>query len=583
MSQTSDGSTATTRTRSTSRRGSFIIITIIFPIAFLILIECVLRLSHFGPDLSLFTTVTIAGKTFRVMNPGVKNRYFSQVWFNPATSADLFEVPKPAGTYRIFCLGGSTTVGYPYWYNGAFPSFLRSRLSEIFPHRSIEVINVGMTATNSFTVLDMASDIMNEQPDLLIVYDGHNEFYGALGVASRDAWGGARWMTRLALRLIHLKTAYLLRDIIVLVRDLFGHSNESPQGTMMERLAHGRFVPYGSDLYRKALEDFSGNMEELKRLCTEKNTPLIFSTQVSNLRDLAPFVSRAMPGGTPEKEAAFNALMNDALAAAMNGLGDSAKSLYRQAEVLDPFRAETRYNFALCLDGLDEKAEAKAEFIRARDYDQLRFRASSDFNNAIRSTADGRTTFLVDIEKTFMGASPDSLVGTGLLFEHVHPRSAGAFLMAKCYVTALRDYSLFATPAEWRAADTIADASLWKDRPVSDLDEAIARRRTDILLSGWPFQPIDRPPRPVPAADYLAAIADSVVFGELGWDEGHRRVAEHDESTGDTVNAMTEYRILLRQLLLFTGEPGLAGLKGDESLSAVIEKYIKLRSDHSSH
>ncbi len=68
-------------------------------------------------------------------------------------------MPKPAGTYRIFCLGGSTTVGFPYWYNGSFPSFLRDRLRRTFPERSIEIINLGMTATNSYTVVDMVRDV----------------------------------------------------------------------------------------------------------------------------------------------------------------------------------------------------------------------------------------------------------------------------------------------------------------------------------------------------------------------------------------------------------------------------------------
>ena len=546
-----------------------------FPVAFLILAECLLRLSHYGPDLSLFTTITIGGEPFRVMNPAVKYRYFSQVWFNPATSPEPFRVPKPPGTYRIFCLGGSTTVGYPYWYNGAFSSFLRARLTRIFPNRSIEVINVGMTATNSFTVLDMASDIMNESPDLIIVYDGHNEFYGALGVASRDAWELPRWMTRLALRLIHLRMVYLLREAISGIRGLFGGSGELARGTMMERLAYGRLVPYRSGTYNTALEEFSGNITELKRLCSEKSIPLILSTQVSNLHDLAPFVSGPVSGRTPEEQTRFNTILNDAIAMNMDGRTDSAKSLFLQAEAIDPFRAETRYDHAQCLDASGDKEAARADYIRARDFDQLRFRASSDFNNVIRSATDGERYFLADIEKMFMGASPDSLVGTNLLFEHVHPRSEGAFLMARCYADVMRTHGLLSAPDQWRAADTISEASLWSHRPLTQLDEAIALRRTEILMSGWPFQPIDRPPDEVPAGNTLAAIADSVVVGELGWDDGHRSAASYEERKGDTTLAGADYRLLLKEYLLVSGEFSKISAVSSLSYAAAKARYLQ--------
>ena len=78
-------------------------------------------------------------------------------------------------TFRIFCLGGSTATGYPYWYNASFSFFLKTRLKIIFPDKNIEVINLSMTAVNSFTVLDMVKELPEYEPDLILVYDGHNE------------------------------------------------------------------------------------------------------------------------------------------------------------------------------------------------------------------------------------------------------------------------------------------------------------------------------------------------------------------------------------------------------------------------
>ena len=236
------------------RRRLFFGIMIAFPVFLFIFIEGGLRLIGYGPDLSLFTTEVLNGREYHIMNPAVKHRYFSRVAFQPSTSPDYFLVPKPPGTFRIFCLGGSTTVGFPFWYNGAFSSFLRDRLHRVFPDSSIEVINLGMTATNSTTALDMAREIMDYEPDLVIVYDGHNEFYGALGVASRESVGGSRWLSKLSLRLIHLRLFLAMRDAYAIVGQLFAGDDASSRGTMMEKLARGRYIPYGNDLYNEGLD-----------------------------------------------------------------------------------------------------------------------------------------------------------------------------------------------------------------------------------------------------------------------------------------------------------------------------------------
>ncbi len=202
---------------SSNKRRAFLLLTLVFPFVLLILLEWSLRIANYGSDVSLFATEVINGKTYYFMNPDVKARYFSRVEFSPNTSPDFFQMPKPDTTFRIFCLGGSTTAGFPYGFVGSFSTFLRDRLRMLFPDKKIEVINFGMTATNSYTVLDIAQELVDYQPDLLIVYDGHNEFYGALGIASRESIIGSRWFTKLYLRLVHFRSFQFLRNIFTYV------------------------------------------------------------------------------------------------------------------------------------------------------------------------------------------------------------------------------------------------------------------------------------------------------------------------------------------------------------------------------
>ena len=87
---------------------------------------------------------------------------------------------KPAGTVRIFVLGGSAAQGIPD------PSFSFGRILEVmlrerYPDVKFEVVNAAMTAINSHVALEIARDCAAHQPDLFVVYMGNNEVVGPYG------------------------------------------------------------------------------------------------------------------------------------------------------------------------------------------------------------------------------------------------------------------------------------------------------------------------------------------------------------------------------------------------------------------
>ena len=537
---------------SAARRRAFMLITLAFPLVLVCAFELVLRLVHYGPDLSLFTTEVVDGRTYHVMNPDVRRRYFANMDFNPTTSVDDFLVPKPPGTYRVFCLGGSTTVGYPYWYNASFSTFLRERLQRVFPEKSIDVINLGMTATNSFTVLDMARDVVDYEPDLIIVYDGHNEFYGALGISSNESPGHARWLTEAYLRLIHFRTFLLLRDLYGRASGLFSAPPAVPsRSTMMEKMSYGNYIRYGSATYRSALAIFEENLAALKSLCQAKGVPLILGTQVSNLRDQPPFVPGNSGEKPPEERARIAALLALAAHQRLAGALDSALATSRAALAIDSLRADAHYIAARCLDSLGDKSSARHEYVMARDFDQLRFRTSSDFNKAIRLMDDGREVFVVDMERLFREYSPDSLIGNSLIMEHLHPNSLGAYLMGKGYAKEMRRHALMASAQEWEAQDTVSDRELWSERSVSALDEIIARRRTEILTSGWPFTAQKVPVvRAIAPTDTLGQIAEMVTREVWDVSRAHREAAAYYQRRADWAGVAREQRVLMSQMPL---------------------------------
>lgn len=134
------------------------------------------------------------------------------------------------------------------------------------------------------------------------------------------------------------------------------------------------------------------------------------------------------------------------------------------------------------------------------------------------------------------------------MFEHLHPSSFGTFLMAKAYAVAMRSRGILASRDAWAAADTVDDDALWEERPLTDLDEVTARRRTEILLSGWPFKDQFPIVDPVSRSDTIAQLAEQMTRGLVSWLDAHKGAARYYMGRGELEKAAQEYRTLVNQL-----------------------------------
>jgi lysophospholipase L1-like esterase len=88
-------------------------------------------------------------------------------------------VPKPKGTYRIICIGGSTTYCTEVREDDfAYPAQLGRVLRERYGHSEVEVLNAGVGGWSSWECLiDLELRLIDLEPDLLVVYHGINDVY----------------------------------------------------------------------------------------------------------------------------------------------------------------------------------------------------------------------------------------------------------------------------------------------------------------------------------------------------------------------------------------------------------------------
>lgn len=506
------GEVSSRQAQKTPGRGRLYVfraLTFGFPVLFFLLLEGGLRLLDYGQNLDLFVPVdTPGGARFMTTNPDVAARYFSRIARIPRPPSDVFLREKPVGGYRVFMMGGSTVAGFPYPENVLSSRILDRRLSDAFPDRHIEVVNLGMAAVNSFTLLDLADEILDYEPDAVLIYAGHNEFYGAFGAASVESPGNARWIVNGYLALLDFRIVRILRQVLYSLAD-FGPADgadyESTQPTLMSRVV-GDAVDYGSDTYRTAENNFRKNLDALATTFLGAGVPVVFSELVSNVRDMPPFVSLVAEG----------------------------------QRAADAF-AEAR---ALELQG-DYEA-SRVAYHRAKDLDAIRFRASEDFNSVIGQIARKHGIPVVPMKAYFEAASPNGLVGANLMLEHVHPNVEGYLLMADAFFETMRRHGFVAE--EWDST-LIEPASYYAEHwPVTELDRALGRLRVMDLMDYWPFRPLSDPgdafqtfqPR-TPAE----AIAYRVAKDQLDFVQAHLQMAQIHAASGDDEKSTLEHRALI--------------------------------------
>jgi tetratricopeptide (TPR) repeat protein len=487
---------------SPAKRKLFFVITVTIPFLFLICLETGLRIFNYGDNLDLFINGPDGYDNFMQLNPDIALRYFSPGSVIPNPPQQLFLKHKTSNVYRIFVLGESSVVGFPYGNNVSFPNILERALSKTFPEKRLEVISAAMPAINSYALLDQLDEIIEQSPDALLIYTGHNEYYGALGVGSAQTLGKMRWLVRAYLKLRHVKTFMLLRNGIDWIMDkLHGDRKDVPKGTLMENVVAEQTIPYGGSLYDDGKKQFEENLDIILEKATERHIPVILSELVSNLKGQGPFIS-------VEDEK-----------------GRSANSFFTMAR-----KAEEQ----------GDRVKAEQSYIKAKDYDALRFRAPEEFNIIIKKLAHQYSLPLVPMVSYFEKESPDGIMGNDLFLEHLHPNHHGYYLMAKAFYETMRSNNLVTD--KWHASHIEQE----QHSAFTELDSVFAAINIQRLKSGWPFQSKDHPNNYIRNYKPSSLIEKTALHAAIlqqynSLEQGHMDIGDYYTQQKEFDKALAEY------------------------------------------
>jgi tetratricopeptide (TPR) repeat protein len=452
----------------------FKIVSILLPFVVIAMLELLLRLTNVGVDTSIFIKSPIH-KGYMMLNPAIGHRYFANKKNATKGVFEEFRAKKDGNTVRIFVQGASTVVGYPYYHSCSFSRLLAQRLRFSFPEKNIEVINVAMTAVNSYTLLDMGRELVKWEPDAILIYAGHNEYYGAMGVGASFNAGQHIWLNRLEIKMRTIRIYQILESFVV---SHLSHDRDYEDHNLMERMASKQSIVFGSKEYLNGIDQFKANMQDLLIIYQLHHIPVFLSTLSSNLKDFAPFISRyTKPDQSVKKEALYakSLLMIEK----KDTLG--AKHTVSSVLAIDSLYPQANYLMAGILYGKGEYVTALKYYVRAKDLDPLRFRAPSDLNSQIKKFASSfSTVHLVDIDSSFRKHSPGGIPGNNLFTEHVHPNLLGHFIMAEAFYESLM-------PVIFNTEPSVSANEASQFRAVTDMDSIYGLYNVLLLKGKWPF------------------------------------------------------------------------------------------------
>ena len=342
-----------------------------------------------------------------------------------------FPTQKVTGTFRIFCVGGSASAGWPHPEDEIYSEYLENALELAYPRREFEVLNVSADAYAAYRVRLVFQEVLAFQPDLIVIYSGNNEFLEPRLYSTRP-----RWYDPLA-ALAKRSRAYELIRGSPLGSKWFPESTfgaETRGGVAYEEWSKIEQLPLvlrtDPDQLEKVVEHYAFSITSMVQAAKDKGIPVILLTVPTNLRDWLPNVSVVSAQGDLEKAWWKEYLAGRA--ALLKGSAKLAVEALTQAVGLDGGHAATHYYLGRALEADGRWDEAYARYDRARDLDANPFRAISRFNEIVRLTGKSFDNVkVVDMEAHFRAAGQPHAPGFDLFVDYVHPTKTGNLVLAK--------------------------------------------------------------------------------------------------------------------------------------------------------
>lgn len=361
-----------------------------------------------------------------------------------------FAADKPAGTRRIFCLGGSTVQGRPFAKETSFTTWLELALQQADPDQKWEVINCGGISYASYRLVPILQECLGYQPDAFIICTGHNEFledrsYGQLRETSPLITGAYHGLSR-------FRSFRALRQVLHPGSEA-GESSRDVLGSDVDAFLDykdGIAAYHRDDDWRRGvIAHFESNVERMVRLAQQHGVPIVVVRPPSNLADTMPFMSEHRSDLTDRERDLWKDTVQRARAS-LKKFPAAAVTTFEEAIRIDPEYAATHFELGQLLEVLGKFSAAREEFLLARETDICPLRILSPMEQAIAHVAARNDVPLLDAHQLLERETRHGILDSSILVDHVHPSFGGHQLIAMALVEPLQELSIVKPRPNWQ-------------------------------------------------------------------------------------------------------------------------------------
>ena len=415
------------------RPAAKIALAILAPLVFFGLLEGFFRITGLFRPPQFLQKVRHDGETYFTSNPAFA-RLFLQRADVPSPPPLWVAARKPDGVRRVILLGESAAAGFPMT-DHHLGRLVQARWNARFPGEPVEVINLSMVAVNSHALREFAREAMVLDPDMIVLYAGHNEVIGPFGPAAKfGPPAGSPALTRAALAVRRTHTGRAVESFLGLFA---GKPDPQPWRGLDE--FRGVQVAHDDPALEIMLANTEANFRDIVRRALDHEAKVLFVIPAINLTDWPPV------GSAPPDAGGMEAVLAAQDAGDLSGFR-SAALVYEAAQKRQA-------------DG--DLARAWPLYRRAADLDTQRFRADARVRDLQRRIASdsGPAVAAVDADQWLHELNPSLTTDRALFLEHVHLTFAGRAAIAELTVDGMaalwglssRDETPEAAAAWWQA------------------------------------------------------------------------------------------------------------------------------------
>ena len=315
-----------------------------------------------------------------VPSPGDADTMTTNLAKETSFKKQAFARRKPERTLRAFALGGSS-VNYLDWEFPQLAERLRKELADKFD--CVEIVNCGGLSYGSHRLVPIAAEVVEYEPDLILIYSAHNEFEELEQLQLSD-------LKTLPLQRLLSKSALCRfpRDRIAAYRigRLEKEHNKRILANAIPDAGRTWNHAFTDEEIARRMHTFRNNLAVIIQMCIDRGVAVVIGTVPSNL------VKPNLPGkdGARYEEAA-----------ALFAKGDYARGLALGRRILNDATP--------------------------------RHQSSDNENDIIRSLARQYGVRLADVATAVAAAEPHQVPGETLFSDHCHLNPEGNKILAATY------------------------------------------------------------------------------------------------------------------------------------------------------